>query len=534
MGRYRSAMSRFVARLPIRWRLTLMSFGLLAVLLAALGTLLSISEEHTLLANQAIALNREARLVGGILREPGLALARDGHALPAAKGTLPVEAFTALTFVVQRLSNAGTSVAVLQTDGTMLVSSANLYDVYDTGSTAPAVMTLSPAVVRQALSGPPTTDAYVIGQDSAGASQLVVLIPIVDSVDQTTVGILQVSTPTEPIDAAVTSTRIALALGVAGALCIAAALTLPLMSAGLRPLVTMERVSRKIAAGELSLRLDVPPVDDEIGRLARSFNSMVQQLEAAFTRQRRFVADVSHELRTPLTALSGELEMLLLGADRGDPEAMRRLTRGMYVEVDRMRRLVEDLLTLTRLDEGQVGLRIEPVALAPVIEDVAAQAERIARGQSIALSLAPELPPVRADADRVRQVLLNLVENAVKYTPADGTITLRAAPEGDGMIAVEVVDTGEGIPAESLPHVFERFYRVDPARSRSGRRAGGAGLGLSIARSLIEAQGGRISIQSTEGEGTTVSIHLRVADAASPERVRPAPPPAVASAGAVE
>jgi two-component system OmpR family sensor kinase len=434
---------------------------------------------------------------------------------------------------------------VLSTSGTVLIPSASAYSP----AALPPAVNVGGAALRGALGAVPSDNAYMVARDASGQHQLVVLMPIVSTADQTTVALLQISTSTTPIVASVTATRLVLALGIAVTLGIAAALTFPLMSAGLRPLVAMERASRRIAAGAMSLRLEEPPTNDEIGQLARSFNSMVEQLEAAFARQKRFVADVSHELRTPLTALSGELEMLLLGADRGKPEATRRLARGMYAEVGRLHRLVADLLTLTRLDEGRAELRDETIDLAPMLRDVAERAEHLAHGQRIHLAVSAPLPLVHAEADRTRQVLLNLVENALKYTPPAGDITLRARPAAEtkhdaegmeedeivvedmtaeatevdaaaenvaevratGWVEVEIADSGVGIAPEALPHVFERFYRADPARAHPPKRSGGAGLGLSIAKSLIEAQGGEISVASELGRGTTVTIRFPAA-----------------------
>lgn len=261
------------------------------------------------------------------------------------------------------------------------------------------------------------------------------------------------------------------------------------------------------------MRLQTPLTNDEIGHLALSFNRMVAQLETAFKRQKQFVSDVSHELRTPLTALSGSLEMLLIGADRGDTEATRRLARGMYAEVQRMHQLVEDLLALTRLDEGQLILREDTIDIHTVIDKVYDQAQQLAHGQEIRREIAPDTPLVQADTDRLQQVLLNIVDNALKFTPSDGSIVLSAHGEGLAAAIIEIRDTGKGIPPDALPHVFDRFYRADPARSRDPQSMSGNGLGLAIAKELIEAQGGTISISSTPADGTTVTIQLRAAQA---------------------
>src|SRR2546429_9752443 len=353
---------------------------------------------------------------------------------------------------------------------------------------------------------------------SQGERQLVVLMPLVSQ--RHTIAILQLSTPTTTIDEFITTLRFILLFGVISALSLAVALTFPLVGAALRPLVDMERTSRRIAEGALSMRLQTPLTDDEIGHLARSFNQMVAQLETAFKRQKQFVADVSHELRTPLAALSGSLEMLLIGADRGEIEASRRLVHGMYAEVQRMHRLVEDLLVLTRLDEGKMVLREDTINVRTVIDKVYDQAQQLAHGQEILKEIAQDTPPVRADRDRLQQVLLNVVDNALKFTPTDGRVDLLAYKEGQTAAIIEVHDNGKGIPPEALPHVFDRFYRADPARSRLPQSVSGNGLGLAIAKELIEAQGGSISISSTPGEGTTVTIRLRsIAATPAPQNI---------------
>ena len=468
-------------RLPLRWRLALASFALLAVLLAALGVVISLTVERALLANEATALYNQAKL--------------------AVSGHVSTEE------LVRRLAGANTGAALVLPDGTVVASSDEL-------PLAPPSVDVSSAELQRALNAPPDSYIYTVEKDEEGQRQLVVLLPAFTGAQgtQPTAAVLVLHTPTAPIDHAVATTRLILGLGIAAALAIAAALSLPLVNRALRPLRDMEQATRRIADGALSLRLDPPRTHDEIGRLAQSFNVMVARLDEAFARQKRFVADVSHELRTPLTALGGGLEMLLLGADRGDVEASRRLVRGMYAETERMRRLVEDLLTLTRLDEGRAELRLERIEVGPLIEELAEQARQLAHGQEITHTLAEDVPPVRADADRLRQVLLNLVENALKFTPASGRVELAAHLDktGASAVALEVRDTGEGIPAEALPHVFDRFYRADPARSRTGARPGGSGLGLSIAKSLAEAQGGTIAIASKPGAGTTVTLVLPI------------------------
>lgn len=501
----------------MRWRLALMTFGLLAILLAALGTIVSVSEERTLFANQASALRQDAQLTSSVLRGAGLGFPPPGDSHPPATTPLSADATSSLTFLAQQLTGGNTRGVLYNPDGSLLVmGSGNNGGPQgdERRNFAPAAVTLNANTVATAADDTPATDTYLLANGSDGHSQLVVLMPIEDIASQTTIAILQVSTPASPILSAVMTTRLVLAIGVAAALLIAAAVMFPLLSAGLRPLVVMEKTSERIAAGALSLRLKEPPTHDEIGRFARSFNSMVAQLEAAFKRQKQFVADVSHELRTPLTAMGGGLEMLMLGADQGNPDAARRLTRGMYREVQRMQRLVEDLLTLTRLDEGRLTVHTEPVNVAQLLAEVAEQASRVAGNRHIEVDAPPNTPAVLADSDRLGQVILNLMDNAIKYTPDDGVIRLRAGQAGPNHVEIHVQDTGVGIPAESLPHVFERFYRADPSRTRALRGGGGSGLGLSIAKSMIEAQGGTISIASVLDRGTTVTLRFPRAVAA--------------------
>ena len=496
---------RLLAPLPLRWRLALVSLGLLVTLLISLGILISASEEQTLLTNQANALGAEASLArgaGGGSTTPFTAV--QIQAFP----TMSDELASGLVSDAQRVLGQTIGVSVVSFAGRVLAAPP-----------LPGV-TLAPSRVQQWLITRPT---YLLANDNLGQRELVVLQPIVlwdksvasnsapsNSLAGYRKALLQLSVPTTPIDQSLATTRLVLILGMLAALGIAVALTLPLINLALRPLVEMERVSARIAAGALSLRLTEPAARDEIGRLARAFNSMVARLEAAFARQKRFVADVSHELRTPLTGLGGSLEILLFGAANDDEEATHHLMSGMYAEVERMQRLVVDLLALTRLDEGRLKLRLTTVDVSPLLADVCAQMQSQVHGQSLTYRVQPGLPALRGDADQLRRVLLNIVENALKFTPAGGCVELRAANEEQGWVRLEIQDTGAGIPSEALPHVFERFYRADSSRTRQSWQIGGSGLGLSLARELVEAHGGTIAISSRVGQATTVTLWLPV------------------------
>jgi signal transduction histidine kinase len=302
----------------------------------------------------------------------------------------------------------------------------------------------------------------------------------------------------------------------------------------LRPVDQMTQAARRIEAERLAERLEGAEADDELGRLARTLNEMLARLEAGFAQVRRFSADASHELRTPLTILKGEIEVALRSAR--EPAEYERILESALEEVERMARLVDDLLMLSRADAGALRWDRELVELDRLVEEVAKQGEVLGRGREIQVAI-QSLEPLIAHGDeqRLRQLLLNLVDNAVKYTPPAGRVTLslrRAGGETDGpptpspeavptrplahspncppieWAEIAVSDTGVGIPPEALPRIFERFYRVDGARSRE---AGGTGLGLCIAKTIAEAHGGTIRVQSAPGVGSTFTVLLPLA-----------------------
>jgi two-component system phosphate regulon sensor histidine kinase PhoR len=220
--------------------------------------------------------------------------------------------------------------------------------------------------------------------------------------------------------------------------------------------------------------------------------------------RRDFVANASHELRTPLTSIRGFVEALEDGGLE-EPETAGRFLSRIRANADRMASLVDDLLELSRLESGAQAPALEPLDCGAVVADVVASFAKIAARKSIALeSVEARIPPVSSDADRLRRILEHLVDNALKYTPDGGRVTVRVAPEGEG-VAVSVEDTGPGIGPEHLPRLFERFYRVDTARSRE---LGGTGLGLSIVKHLAESMGASVKVTSVVGTGSTFEVRL--------------------------
>jgi heavy metal sensor kinase len=285
----------------------------------------------------------------------------------------------------------------------------------------------------------------------------------------------------------------------------------------LRPVDQMTQAARRIEAERLAERLEGAETDDELGRLARTLNEMLARLEAGFAQVRRFSADASHELRTPLTILKGEIEVALRSAR--EPAEYQRVLASALEEVGRMARLVDDLLMLSRSDAGALRWERGPVELDRLVEDAARQGVVLGQARAVRVGI-QSLEPliVEGDEQRLRQLLLNLVDNAVKYTPSGGRVDLSlrvAKREEDGAPPVDrppeefaeisVRDTGVGVPPEALPRVFDRFYRVDGARSRE---AGGTGLGLCIAKTIAEAHRGTIQVESELGVGSTFTVRL--------------------------
>jgi heavy metal sensor kinase len=275
----------------------------------------------------------------------------------------------------------------------------------------------------------------------------------------------------------------------------------------LRPVVALTDAVAEIAStGAFDRRVPQPGTDDEIGRLAATFNGLLERLNLMLDRQRTLVADTSHELRNPLMVVRGNVELL----QHELPSAARKEATGEALEeIDRMTRLIEDLLFLADAD-ANTAIERRDVALHELLAEVAEDARLIATrtdGTREVVLRANDPLIVCGDEERLRQMIWNLVENAVRYTPAGGTITLALRRRGP-VAELTVGDTGIGIAPEHLPHLFERFYRVDTGRSRA---LGGTGLGLSIVRQTAEAHGGQVRVRSTVGEGSTFTVALPVA-----------------------
>lgn len=275
-----------------------------------------------------------------------------------------------------------------------------------------------------------------------------------------------------------------------------------------RPLRLMRAATRRIAAGRYDERVPAES-EDELGDLAESFNAMAQTLQSTEQRRMDLISDVSHELRTPLSTIEGYMEGLIDGVVKPSDETWALV----HAEAERLRRLVDDLQQLSRAEAGRLTLREERVRPQEAIRQVAGRLAPLfdAKGITLKIEIREGLSPVLADRDRLAQVLTNLLSNALRHTPAGGVVTAEAGPR-KGRVLFRISDTGEGIAQEHLPHVFERFYRADRARSRGD---GGAGLGLAISKALVEAMGGQ-SWAESEGPGRGAAFSFTL-PATSPE-----------------
>jgi signal transduction histidine kinase len=289
------------------------------------------------------------------------------------------------------------------------------------------------------------------------------------------------------------------------AVAIAVALAFLLSRRTLSPVKALTSAAERLGRGDFSQRVQIKD-KGELGDLAQTFNSMAVDLEHTEKLRKNMVADIAHELRTPLSNIQGYLEALRDGVMKPDKETISSL----YEEASLLSRLVDDLQELSLAEAGELKLVRQKEDIGELIRQAVAAvgAKKKAKGLSLAVELPEKLPPVNIDSRRIGEVLRNLLENAVAHTGKGGSITVAAKP-GENWVEVSVADTGEGIPAEELPNIFERFYRVDKSRTRA---TGGSGLGLTIAKRLVEAHGGRIEVQSQPGKGSRFSFTVPVAE----------------------
>jgi heavy metal sensor kinase len=451
-------------RWTIRWRLTLWNLVALAAVLLGFAGLVYGLVAHTLYENIDRSLSAGAQL-----------LEHDSR--------LSVESDSRLRYLIHELhEHQNLTCVVYADDGSVIertevlaAESAPPTPGPDAGRTWDAML---PLIGRQRA----LTTRIRVGDRDLRA---LVLAPLAD------------------VDHELGHVTAAVTWAIPAALLVAGGLGYVLARRALAPVDRLRAMTEEVTADRLDRRLPVANPHDELGRLALTINAMIGRLEQSFSEVRRFTADASHELRTPLAVLRTEAELALARSD-GRAE-QQQLLGSILEECERLTKLTDQLLTLSREDAGVAKANREPVDLSSLVRDVADTLSPLAEAGQIRLEVRAEHPAiVRGDAARLRRVFVNLLDNALKYTPHGGAVNVELSV-ASGCATVDVRDTGAGIPPEHLPHVFERFYRVDKARARE---QGGTGLGLSIARSIVTAHGGRIELASTPRAGTVCTVTL--------------------------
>jgi|SRR5579884_2006471 len=480
--------SRSLTTRSIRFRMTALYTLLLALLLLALSYSLSTLLERRLYADVDHQIHSTAEQV-----------------FDQVQGAYP------FTPRLDPLASAGLYIQLLNPDGSVASSSSNLGDVV-----------LPAAPISSNDHGP----VYQTGTVD-GIEIRTVHLTIYNTQTDDIVGAINVGESLLPLTRTLTLLHeLLIPIAIVGVV-LAALGGWFLAGRALRPVDRITATAAAIGAGSdsaasLSTRLTVPDTGDEVARLAETFNAMLDRLETTFAAQQRFVADASHELRTPLTAIRGNVDVLLRqaranldgGLQGDDLAALEDVAR----ESARMGRLIEGLLILARSDAGAAPPRpTEPVRLDLVAEHAVRTASALTNGQQLSLRApAPVLVP--GDYDRLVQVMLILLENAIRHTPQDGRITVDVVQGAADQAQVTVSDTGEGIAPEHVPHIFERFYRADTARARV---TGGTGLGLAIAQAIVRGHGGTIGVRSALGVGSIFTVTLPALPAQEPVATPP-------------
>jgi two-component system, OmpR family, sensor kinase len=461
--------------MPIRWRLTLWFALILCVVLVLSGVVLHILLQRYL--EQQVDDNLEANLarVHGTLNPQEIPEPLDFEVVHSRLP--PINEFT----------SPGIYIQITDSSGNVVVKSDNLGE---------QELPVDPALISRGFAGSTAIGTVAAG----GGSSVRIMVSPLYLGDR--VLILEVARSLNHIDATMSQVRWAILASIIVALALATVSGSAIVGEALSPVSRITHTASDIeASSDLNRRVDYRGPRDEIGELATTFDHMIGHLERVFQSQKDFVADASHDLRGPLTVIRGNLDLLkrkLSDAER------RESLMAMEREAARMAKIVDDLLLLAEVESGESARR-QTVPLRGILLEEAGRARALAGDRQIVIDRQQELS-VSGDAQRLKQLLANLVDNAVKYTPEGGTITLSLY--GDGVWAhLEVADTGIGIAREHLGHIFDRFYRVDKARARG---SGGTGLGLAIVKAIAEQHGGRVTVASEPGQGSTFTVYLKL------------------------
>ena len=469
--------------MSIRARLTLWYTGILAMLLLLFGASVYFAVSYILLRqiDESLA-NAASVMVGGSSVSLNPDTMRPVVNLPS--------------FSVFQRSNIYAE--VVDPAGKVRLASQNLGDNFDQ-----PLDVLDWETLKKTAAQDLKLSAFINTANHTNAPPLRVYTrPLIQDESGQTLGYLQVATSLEEVENARRGLFLALAWSGGVSVLLSALIGVVTAWRALQPVDRITQTAREILqTGDLDRRVPMRSTPtDEVGRLAQAFNDMIERLSRLFHAQQRMVADISHELRTPLTVIRGNLDLMrVIGST--DIESLDAMTR----EADRMTRMVSNILLLSQVDAGVLPMQKQLLDLAPLIVDVERSGKMLANERVKVVANVCGNAQVLGDADRLKQVFLNLVENAIKHTPDGGWVSIDCDPQDAKTVRIAVSDTGLGIPAEDLPHVFERFYRVDKSRTRV---SGGAGLGLSIAQSIVHTHGGQMSVRSTPGKGTTFEVVL--------------------------
>lgn len=463
----------------IRFRLTVWYAGLLAGLLVLFGASVYIGLSHYLELTLKDSLTKEAQQIGerllvnvGVSGEEYVADEIKEHLAPELNGLF---------------------VRVTRADGSTL---------YESGS--PRDGSFDPRNVSTARGDLTQTSSRI--EHPSGGTKLMICVAPFTALDGSRF-LIETGAPLKQSESVLHGLLLTFAVGLPLVVAVAIAGGYVLMRRALAPVGEITRTAEQITSRNLSERLPEAKTGDELEALSVALNRMIARIEHSFRHVNRFSADASHELRTPLTVLRGELEGI---AQRPDlPIDVRETIGSTLEETERLSKIVESLLAISRLDAGEALMTRERFDLAELVTGTADQMRLLAEDKQIALKCdARGRAEVEGDPHRLKQIVVNLVDNAIKYTGEGGNVQI-SVRVNNGNAVLEVADSGVGIPSEAMAHVFERFYRVDKARSR---QMGGAGLGLSIVKSICTAHQGCVSVESTEGKGSSFTVELPLAN----------------------
>ncbi len=461
--------------MPIRWRLTLWFALILCAVLILSGIVLHILLQRYLDDQVDNNLRINSARVHGTLNPQEIPQPLDYEVVHSK---LPP---------INEFISPGIYIQLTDKSGNVVVKSNNLGE---------QELPVDPALISQGFAGNTAIGTVAAG----GGSRVRIMVSPLYLGEQ--VLLLEVAQSLNHIDATMAQVRWAILVSILVALALATVSGSAIVRGALSPVSQVTHTARDIeASSDLNRRVDYRGPQDEIGELATTFDHMIEHLERVFQSQKNFVADASHELRGPLTVIRGNLDLL----KRKLNEAERRESLiAIERETVRMAKIVDDLLLLAEVESGE-STRHQTVSLKAILLEEVERARTIAGNRKIIIDRQQDVS-VKGDAQRLKQLLANLVDNAIKYTPEHGTITLSLFKDLE-WARLEVTDTGIGIAPEHLPHIFDRFYRVDKARSRG---SGGTGLGLAIVKGIAEQHGGKVTVTSEPGKGSTFTAWLKL------------------------